>query len=191
MVLPSVIENAPKRLGNAESESLTKRIKNDPIDIKRNKRMMGVMLGTLSKFKQDLNQTIGVDNKRKEIDLKLKEKLAQEKEQTRIIMEKERKERRSRILDARKSETLQLEQTITADLEKRYDNYSNFLSTNAMPSLFFRPAELLPDQIFDQTAIKEKCNQIKEKLDTLESQVERLEGETIQNDEPKKQENEQ
>ncbi|KAG1504543.1 hypothetical protein G6F54_000929 [Rhizopus delemar] len=72
----------------------------------RNKRLFGVLLGTLNKFKDDTEQTSEVDKKRREINQKLQEKLDSEK---RAILEK---------IEARKLEKERMEQMKKKEEEK-------------------------------------------------------------------------
>ncbi|EIE81333.1 hypothetical protein G6F46_001347 [Rhizopus delemar] len=111
----------------------------------RNKRLFGVLLGTLNKFKDDTEQTSEVDKKRREINQKLQEKLDSEK---RAILEKieARKLEKERMEQMKKKE----EEKIIAEKKELFEveqkkMLANFLKTTTEPNLYY-----LPDKLTDE-----------------------------------------
>ncbi|KAG1225342.1 hypothetical protein G6F35_003466 [Rhizopus arrhizus] len=111
----------------------------------RNKRLFGVLLGTLNKFKDDTEQTSEVDKKRREINQKLQEKLDSEK---RAIVEKieARKLEKERMEQMKKKE----EEKIIAEKKELFEveqkkMLANFLRTTTEPNLYY-----LPDKLTDE-----------------------------------------
>ncbi|ORE05085.1 hypothetical protein BCV72DRAFT_4307 [Rhizopus microsporus var. microsporus] len=108
----------------------------------RNKRLFGVLLGTLNKFKDDTQNTSEVDKRRREINQKLQEKLDLEKkamaERTEARkLEKERMEQMKR----------QEEERILAEKRELFEVQqkkvlANFLKTTTEPVLYYLPSKL-------------------------------------------------
>ncbi|KAI9277776.1 pinin/SDK/memA/ protein conserved region-domain-containing protein [Sporodiniella umbellata] len=108
----------------------------------RNKRLFGVLLGTLNKFKDDTEQTSEVDKNRREINRKLQDKLYLEKK---AVAEK---------MEARKLEKERLEQLKREEVDKMIAEkkelqdvqqqkiLANFLKTATEPTLYYLPNKL-------------------------------------------------
>ncbi|CAO3686413.1 unnamed protein product [Rhizopus stolonifer] len=91
---------------NEEEQPKKPRLEDNEAGRRRNKRLFGVLLGTLNKFKDDTEQTSEVDKKRREINQKLQDKLDLEKK---ALVEK---------MEARKLEKERLEQMKREEEEK-------------------------------------------------------------------------
>lgn len=141
----------------------------------RNKRMFGLLLGTLQKFKTEAKETEDRETHRKEIEKKLEEKFKQEKEE--IIKERkqlfeERKNHQAKI--QRLEQKMELVE-MHNDSEKEVKKLVNFLRTKAKPHIFYMPRimnETLTAKLVDtKTAVEEM---IKERKKRLEEEVEKL-----------------
>ncbi|KAG1469826.1 hypothetical protein G6F56_003036 [Rhizopus delemar] len=130
---------------NEEEQPKKPRLEDNEAGRRRNKRLFGVLLGTLNKFKDDTEQTSEVDKKRREINQKLQDKLDLEKK---ALVEK---------MEARKLEKERLEQMKREEEEKiiaeKKDLFeiqqkrimAKFLKTTTKPTLYY-----LPDKLTDK-----------------------------------------
>lgn len=114
---------------------------------KRGRRMMGVLMGTLSKFKKnDASDSTGI--RQRQIQTKLMEKLAEERA---LLAEQVERERAERLAAIRAQETKHLEES-EAEMQriKQLNDRAqrNFLKTKTVgaPVLFYLPAVLLESQ---------------------------------------------
>ncbi|XP_028409591.1 pinin-like [Dendronephthya gigantea] len=107
----------------------------------RNKRMFGVLLGTLQKFKENSTKEAARERKRKQIEKKLEEAAIQEREQA-IRKKKElfvaRREQQTKL------EELERKVEVAEMLEEWEDHdrkLSKFIRTNTKPHIFYLPAK--------------------------------------------------
>ncbi|KAI8381169.1 pinin/SDK/memA/ protein conserved region-domain-containing protein [Radiomyces spectabilis] len=123
---------------NEDGEAKRPRLDLSAAGKKRGQRLFGVLLGTLNKFKDDNEQMSETEKRRQEINQKLRERLAQEKEETakRLQAEREAKEVEKRRLLKQREE----EREFKALLQK--EHLANFIQTRATPSLCYRPNEI-------------------------------------------------
>ena len=107
----------------------------------RNRRMFGVLLGTLNKFKAEANayneQTVGM--KRHEIERRLEEKQVKEREdkqheRTELIASKRTCQQQLKLVNIK----LEIIQRM-ATHEKAYSPLKNFIRTKTKPHVFFLP----------------------------------------------------
>lgn len=126
-----------------EASTTTKKM--DEESKKRGKRMMGVLMGTLSQFKKsDAADSTGI--RQRQIQRKLLEKLAEERVLLAEQVERERKERREA---AQALKAKHMEESSAAMQRVRQEGEAAqrcFLRTAAGPSLFYLPAVLLESQ---------------------------------------------
>ncbi|XP_048737196.1 pinin-like [Ostrea edulis] len=170
------------------SISKTPRSRRESIDVQstdkkgsaRNKRMFGLLLGTLQKFKTEAKETEDRETQRKEIEKKLDEKFKQEKEE--IIKERrqlfeERKHQQAKI--QRLEQKMELV-AMHEDSEKEVKKLVNFLRTKAKPHIYYMPRimnETLSAKLENsKTAVEEM---IKERKKRLEEEIERLMAEDL------------
>lgn len=106
---------------------------------KRGKRMMGMLLGTLSKFRHETENKSEAERKREQIDQRLCEKRLLDKEEQARITEKERLEMREKMEVQRK----EVEAACMAEIAETTAEYqklhSQFKKTSSTPSLFYKP----------------------------------------------------
>ncbi|XP_061164563.1 pinin-like [Saccostrea echinata] len=149
----------------------------------RNKRMFGLLLGTLQKFKTEAKETEDRETHRKEIEKKLEEKFKQEKEE--IIKERrqlfeERKHQQAKIQRLeQKMELVDMHE----ESEKEVKKLVNFLRTKAKPHIYYMPKimnETLSSKLEDSKKAVEEM--IKERKKRLEEEIERLMAEDIPDD---------
>jgi hypothetical protein len=115
----------------------------------RNRRMFGVLLGTLNKFKAEANayneQSVGI--KRQEIERRLEEKQTKEREdkqheRTELIATKRNCQQKLKLVNI-KLEILQR----MATHEKAYLPLRNFIRTKTKPYVFFLPKGPMEDMV--------------------------------------------
>ncbi|XP_062574587.1 pinin-like [Saccostrea cucullata] len=149
----------------------------------RNKRMFGLLLGTLQKFKTEAKETEDRETHRKEIEKKLEDKFKQEKEE--IIKERrqlfeERKHQQAKIQRLeQKMELVDMHE----ESEKEVKKLVNFLRTKAKPHIYYMPKimnETLASKLEDSKKAVEEM--IKERKKRLEEEIERLMAEDIPED---------
>ncbi|KAG1674646.1 Pinin [Nymphon striatum] len=146
-VQSSVISNPNKLLIKTRRDSLIE-LKNDKKVMDRNRRMFGLLLGTLQKFQSEQTQQKDKERKRQEIENKLEEAAVKEKEEV-------LKERKYLFLSRRKKQALlrRLERKVEIakefeDWEKLQKCYLHFIQTKAIPQIMYLPAK--------STAVSEK-----------------------------------
>jgi hypothetical protein len=117
----------------------------------RNRRMFGVLLGTLNKFKAEANayneQTIGL--KRHEIERRLEEKQTKEREdkqheRTELIVTKKNCQQKLKLVNIK----LEIMQRM-ANHEKIHLSLRNFIRTKSKPYVFYLPKGSI-DEIFEK-----------------------------------------
>lgn len=107
----------------------------------RNKRMFGILLGTLQKFKDDSSQKTEKDLRREEINKKLEEAEKKEKEELssqrrELFTERRAKQAELRLLQ-RKVDMAELQE----EWDKHGEKLSHFIMTKANPPIFYMPAK--------------------------------------------------
>lgn len=113
--------------------------KNDTKSMKRNKRMFGLILGTLEKFKNEESQRR--DSKREEIEKKLdqadeKEREAAKKEQIELFKQRREKRIKLKCLEQK----IQMVQ-VHKEWEESQQFMGNFIETKSKPNLFYLPVK--------------------------------------------------
>ncbi|CAG8551598.1 22417_t:CDS:2 [Dentiscutata erythropus] len=100
---------------------------------KRSRKMFGVLLDTLTKFKNESQNKTEAEIKREQLERKLQDKLKKEHEELVENIRREEQERRERIVrEKREAEEKRTNET----------NLANFLRTNTQPSLYYLPAKM-------------------------------------------------
>ncbi len=113
-----------------------KRPKLDQESQKRSQRLFGVLLGTLSKFKE--TSKTDAELKREAINQKLAEKLKKEKEELKEKAEQDKKERQAKIQEQRRKQFVEFSLGMMDTWTNvRVDGY---LQTKQGPEIFFKPA---------------------------------------------------
>ncbi|XP_052785984.1 pinin-like [Mya arenaria] len=111
----------------------------------RNRRMFGMILGTLQKFKDESKESKDKEEQRVKIEKKLEEKFLQEKEEIiqerrELFLERRRKQVRIRTIE-QKMEMVHNHE----NWERETKKLQNFILTKAKPCLFYMPKILTED----------------------------------------------
>ncbi|XP_054152947.1 pinin-like isoform X2 [Oppia nitens] len=135
---------APTREVKPRTQALEEQKKDK--SLARNKRMFGMILGTLQKFQNEESSKRDTQTmKRVEIEKKLDEKAEQEK----IALKKERRElfliRREKEAQIRRIEHKMERVEIHREWERSHQHLSNYIQTKTKPNIFYLPAKQTPE----------------------------------------------
>lgn len=105
----------------------------------RNKRMFGLLLGTLQKFKDEARHKQDKNDQRQQVELKLEEKAQQERDEIRkeremLFQNRREKQARIRLLE-QKMELMATHEKCEAEIRK----LTNFICTKTKPCVFYLP----------------------------------------------------
>ncbi|KAI8813930.1 pinin/SDK/memA/ protein conserved region-domain-containing protein [Cladochytrium replicatum] len=108
---------------------------------KRSKRMFGVLLGTLTEFKQASTQKSEKDLRREQIIQKTQEKMQKEREELAAKVLQEQEERRKHFQEERKR--LEKERAIYTKnaLQSQHEYFSRFIKTKSNPPIYYLPVK--------------------------------------------------
>ncbi|RHZ89763.1 hypothetical protein Glove_11g72 [Diversispora epigaea] len=140
--------NDKRRASNELSRQNTEETKRPRLDIKdaevkkRGQRIFGVLLGTLTKFKNDIQNKTEADIKREQIVQKTQDKLKKEHEELVNKMKKEEEERKEKIAKEKKEAEEKRLKELQECWTTQKKNLANFLRTNTEPSLYYLPARV-------------------------------------------------
>lgn len=122
------------------------RLQSKPVDEdrqtkSRNRRMFGLLVGTLQQFKEDTKQKTAGEKKRQEIEKKLEQKAEEEKQEVssqrkELFQTRKQKQQELKTLE-RKMENALLKEEIAAHNKEM----GNFILLKAKPSVFYLPAK--------------------------------------------------
>ncbi|XP_078155358.1 protein-protein interaction regulator family protein [Carex rostrata] len=131
----------------------------NPSLVKRNKRMLGQLLGTLEKFREEDKQLSSTQAfmRRSDSLRRAEEKAREESEKLKqqeaeLITEKRRRDLTLRARVAAKADEKRLE-LLFLDWTEHHKKLSNFLRTKAQPPIYYMPAKPLVE---DATAIEQR-----------------------------------
>jgi len=135
----------------------------------RNRRMFGLLLGTLVKFKEDERTKEQQAEKRKAVELKLEEKQQEERdrlkrERFQLFSDRRRHQTKLRALE-QKMELVE----IHSAWESETHSLENFIRTTAKPHLFFLPKSHIPDS---QSKLEESRHVLHELIAERRKQLE-------------------
>ncbi|XP_076099899.1 uncharacterized protein LOC143069248 [Mytilus galloprovincialis] len=155
----------------------------------RNRRMFGLLLGTLQKFKDEAKESKDKEDQRKQIENKLEEKANEEKEE--IVKEKRQlfEERRQTQVKLRKIEQkIEIVET-SQECQAERLKLANFIRTKAKPPIFYLP-KMMNESLENKkketaTAINEMITQ---KQKQLEEEIEDLMAGGHDHDHPEEEE---
>ena len=141
----------------------------------RNRRMFGLLLGTLQKFKDDTSTQNDKNKKRQEIEEKLERRAKDEKlevirQRQTLFNERKRKTAELHRLETKLSlvENHQIWEQETVKLK-------NFIRTEAKPHLFWMPKDHIPETLRKQHSSKKVIDdQIEERKIEMEKDIEAL-----------------
>lgn len=157
----------------SREQSITK-TKQDKKGMARNKRMFGLLLGTLQKFKDDTSQ-VSQNNKYNEIEEKLEKKAREEKDEmirkkNDLLTERHKKTRELRRLEAKLAlvENHQIWETETLKLK-------HFIRTDTKPYVFWMPKDHVPETLRKHASTKKSIDDlISKRKAEMENDVEAI-----------------
>ncbi|XP_064622582.1 pinin-like [Lineus longissimus] len=170
-VLPSVVQASDSRSRRETIDQQNKDTKGNA----RNRRMFGLLLGTLQRFKDDSQEKQDRDKRRRDIELKLEERAVQEREDV--------KKERQMLFNARKRKQQELRQLETKmelvklqkDWERETKKLSNFIRTKTRPHIYYLPKELIPSTIRKQQDTRKFIDElVTKRRKKLEEEIEAL-----------------
>ena len=141
----------------------------------RNRRMFGLLLGTLVKFKEDERTKEQQAEKRKAVELKLEEKQREERdrvqrERFQLFSDRRRHQAKLRALE-QKMELVE----IHSAWESETHSLENFIRTTAKPHVFFLPKSHIPESQSKLDESKNVLHQlITERRKQLEEELEEI-----------------
>ncbi|KAK3738958.1 hypothetical protein RRG08_006525 [Elysia crispata] len=146
----------------------------DKEGMQRNRRMFGLLLGTLNRFKKESKTLETKDVRRKKIEEKLEEKAEKErkkfKQETKLLMEEMHLEQSKISRLEQKMEMVQEH----ADREAEIMKLKNFVVTKAKPKIFWKPVQM-------STAAENKIKDSKKFVeDLLQEGKDRLDKEILE-----------
>jgi len=130
--------------------------KGDRQSLDRNKRMFGMILGTLQKFQREEGTRSSKTHKREEIEKKLEKEAEEEKASILIQRQELFRERRQKQKEMRK---LELKMTRVQDhqvWEKNQQLVSSFIQTKLKPCIFYMPRVMSPEMEKRQKDTRDK-----------------------------------
>ncbi|CAG2176293.1 unnamed protein product, partial [Oppiella nova] len=120
--------------------------KNDKKSLARNKRMFGMILGTLQKFQNEESTRKDTQTQKR---VEIEKKLDAKAEQERTALRKERRElflvRREKEAQIRRIEHKMQRVEIHQEWERSHQHLSNYIQTKTKPNLFYLPAKHTPE----------------------------------------------
>ncbi|KAI8387376.1 pinin/SDK/memA/ protein conserved region-domain-containing protein [Blakeslea trispora] len=153
IIVPETTTNVSSTKRSAESldtdPSLTSEevkrprlIDQDETGKKRNKRLFGTLLGTLSKFRNETEKDSEINKNRQAINNKLQEKLEQERKELQEKL-KARKEEKIRLAEQKvQKEKRLLEEKKELSRILQNEKLAHFLKTSTQPTLYYLPQKL-------------------------------------------------
>ncbi|XP_013408539.1 pinin [Lingula anatina] len=166
-------------------EDSLKEQKSDKKGLQRNRRMFGLLLGTLQRFKEDSKEKTDKEQHRQEILQKLEDREKQEKDDIRKERQSLFKERRAQQARIQRLEQKMEMVQMHEEWVKQTEYYKHFIRTKAKPHLFYMPkvSTSTTSKQIKETAkviedlIKEKKKKLDEELEALTAKDENQENE--------------
>jgi hypothetical protein len=153
---------------------------------KRGKRMMGILLKTLTEFKNEVDKPSDSDIKRAQVMQSVNEKLKLDKAEQARINERERQEKREKEDWERK----EVEERVSCEFQEALESLQlnrksclNYLKTEAKPSLFYLPVKFKEIQIekLDEAKQKFKKNEEEKEDKAKDKDQEKLDKQPVVN----------
>jgi len=111
----------------------------------RNKKMFGVLVGTLQTFKSQIQKKTEAEQRRDELEQKVQQRVKEEQENIREEQRRAVTEQKAKELALREEIRQQQEQKELELLNLKWDNHRNqlsaYLKTEAKPSIYYKPAK--------------------------------------------------
>lgn len=152
--------------------------KNDLRSHTRNKRMFGLIMGTLMKFQSEESERSSVTKKRSEIEQKLEKEAEMEKahvhqEKTELLKERRLKQAEMQRLQM-KVERIEVHE----HWERTQQPLSSFIQTKSKPCIFYLPKKLTPETEKRLKDTKDKCRMIiAEKRAKVQKELDQIDSE--------------
>lgn len=157
----------------------------------RNRRMFGLLLGTLVRFRQDEQTKEEQKVKRKAVERRLEEKQYEERERLvrerqQLFLDRRRQQGKMRALE-QKIELVEMHESWEAETR----NLECFIRTNARPHVFFLPKSHIPSSLAKleetkrilQGLVAERRKQLEEEIDEIMAKGDRGKAEEDEDDE--------
>ncbi|XP_071961992.1 uncharacterized protein [Antedon mediterranea] len=167
---------APSSITRTRKDSIEEQSQ-DSKGTARNRRMFGLLLGTLQKFKDDSVQKSDKDIQREEIEHKLDARAKKEKQEIASERRELFTERRNKQKELERLEELME----IAKEQEMWDKHSQtlgcFIQTKAKPPLFYRPRKVLQEDEKKLAATKEMLGEMASKRrEAIEEEIKSFEG---------------
>lgn len=152
--------------------------KNDARNHTRNKRMFGLLMGTLQKFQSEESERSSVTRKRSEIEQKLEKEAEEEKahvnqERTQLLKERKLKQAEMKRLQS-KVERIEIHER----WERTQQPLSSFIQTKSKPCIFYLPKKLTPETEKRLKDTRDKCRMIiAEKRAKIQKELDQIDTE--------------
>ncbi|XP_070578435.1 pinin-like [Ptychodera flava] len=114
----------------------------DKKGMQRNRRMFGLLMGTLQKFKADATQKTQKDKRRHDIENKLEEQAQREKKAVAMERIELFQERKSKQKELNKLQRLMELAQMQEEWDAHNRNLCNFIRTKSKPHIFYKPAKM-------------------------------------------------
>ncbi|KAJ3219102.1 hypothetical protein HDU67_002758 [Dinochytrium kinnereticum] len=116
--------------------------KEDQQQRKRGQRMFGVLLGTLSKFKETATkQKTEAEIRREQLEQRLQQKIQKENEEIAEKVSRENEIKRQRMKAQREEEVRQRAEFTNNVVKAQQANLSRYIPTTTKPTIYFAPAK--------------------------------------------------
>jgi len=113
----------------------------DKASVNRNRRMLGVLMGTLRQFKRESQIKSEQESKREEKLTKVEEQVKKEQEDAQNEKRELFETRRNKQEELRKLE-FKIDMTeLNVELKKHYDSFQGLIQLRSTPRLFYKPAK--------------------------------------------------
>ncbi|KAG2176294.1 hypothetical protein INT43_005528 [Umbelopsis isabellina] len=149
---------------------------------RRGKRMFGVLMGTLNKFKTDTSTKSSAEKQRAEIDNKLKEKLERERKELAESIAKDKEEHIERQQEKKRRSKEEIAQKLALANAKHRLHLSRYIKTAIEPQLLYRPAKLSEAQA---AQLQNQEESAKSELDEVVEKQKKARAESEMNEEEK------
>lgn len=148
----------------------------DKASVNRNKRMLGVLMGTLKQFKRENQYKSEQETKREEKLTKVEEQVEKEKEE--VLNEKKElyNTRKTKQQELRKLEFKIDMAELNVELKQHYENLKDFIQLKSTPRVFYKPAKHNAKTL---KLLEESQEQIKESLEQRLKEIEMCTEEDI------------
>ncbi|XP_065660649.1 pinin isoform X2 [Hydra vulgaris] len=115
-------------------------VKEDVITKNRNRRMFGLLVGTLKQFKRESQVKTEQDSKREEKLSKVEDQVQKEKDNALIERKELYQSRRNKQLELKQLEFKLEMAKLNVELKDHYSKFKDFIQLKSTPRIFYKPA---------------------------------------------------